>query len=469
MPNRIPNKPRYTYAQQKARDLLIELNITSFPIKPLEIINEYKDRIYCLPWSELATLEGVDDPFYLKQDVTDARIFWDPKSNKYMLVYDDTQQNRFRLRWTIMHELGHFFLGHLTDFPETALKPSANENYRQDYGVLEREAHAFAAEVLCPSAIFQFFQTSDKIAITKEYISNLFLLSNEASEKRLNCITSGMVPISKDPILFRNFYNFFRCGQAKALYKNLPFLYQDEYSFSHYDKMARKCPCCHSYVANPNYDYCPYCGFKFGSNYDNLDFFNDVNFIFESKEDIAEDIRVFKLPSAAPHSHLCWSRGIDGLHHLLFCPHCLTANSNINHSCTHCGSSFINMCCVENKIVPPEARFCPYCGAVTTFKSFYDEVEKSTAIMNSRCQSIAQENEWEPYPYWDCMKTRVNEPPLRIALAYSQAYINDDDELIILVRNQASQAILQDTQYPLFLAYKRYDPTLSNILFQVVH
>lgn len=459
----IPNKPRYKFVQKTARDILVELNITTFPVDPFKIIQAYSDRILCFSWTEGKIILGSNDPFHLKRKGIDARIIWVPHINKSILVYDDTQLNPFRERWTIMHELGHFFLGHLTDFPDTEIKKTDNEHYAQEYGVLEVEAHAFAAEVLCPSAIFPFFQRNGKIIITKDYLAHLFLLSNEASAKRLDGITSGRVPIAKDPILARNFFNFFQYGQAKALYENLSLFNLDYFSYPHYDKFARKCPSCHSYMAHADYDYCPYCGFKLGSNYDNLDY------IFDSPKIIEEDIRVYKLPSAPPPIGLCWNKGLDGYHHLLFCPHCFSANTSKESYCTHCGNPLVNVCHAENRKIPLGARFCPYCGKPSSFNHIYAEVEAAYKKMTSYCQDIAQSMELEPYPYWNFMKTQNDEIPVRTALAYSKAYLNDDDELIVFVRDQASKDMLEEYLTPLSISYKKHDPSLTNILFQVVH
>lgn len=54
-----------------------------------------------------------------------------------------------------MHEIGHIVLGHLTDFGETALDRGGLT--QKKYGVLEVEAHYFAAEFLMPTALLKYF------------------------------------------------------------------------------------------------------------------------------------------------------------------------------------------------------------------------------------------------------------------------------------------------------------------------
>lgn len=458
----IPNKPRFDYARQKARDLLVELNITSFPVDPFKIIEAYKDSILCFSWSQLKAAQGVSDPFHLRQKKIDARILWSPKANKFILVYDDEQRNPLRLRWTIMHELGHCFLGHLVDFPETEIKQNNDNQYSEKYGILEVEAHWFAAEVLCPTAIFQCFTNNNKPTISPEYLSQLCLISGEAARKRFDNIFNGKGSAPKDFILRRNFYHFFLYEQSKALYENLTVIYSfpEGLEYPPYNSSARRCPACHSYVADKNYFFCPYCGFELGSNYYNLS-------PFTLEDSTEEDRKIYELSPSAPHVHLPWIREENGTSHLLFCPHCSSENLSTHQYCDHCGSPLINYCTAENRRVPNEARFCPYCGKPTTFNALYAEVEDASAEMNYLCKTTASYLGWEPYPYWDFMKSRMTDIPLRVALAYSHAYLNDNDNLIVLVRSQSNRNVILEYKDPFFSTLKLYDPTLTDLLVQV--
>lgn len=459
----IPNKPRFDYARQKARDLLVELNITSFPVDPFKIIEAYKDSILCFSWSQLKAAQGVPDPFHLRQKKTDARILWSPKANKFVLVYDDEQKYPLRLRWTIMHELGHCFLGHLIDFPETEIKQNNDNQYSEKYGILEVEANYFAAEVLCPTAIFQYFIANGKPTINSEYLSRLCLISNEAAKKRFANIFNVKRAVPKDPILLRNFYRFFLDEQSKVLYETLPFFEAAPLRLSpwpSYEKIARKCPSCHSYVASRSYNYCLYCGYKLGRNYSRFS-------VWDMEGPVVEDERVYKLPPASPHVHLPWIHEENGASHLLFCPHCSSGNLSTHQHCDHCGSPLINYCTSENRRVPSEARFCPYCGKPTTFNSLYAEVEDASEEMNYLCKTTVSYLGWEPYPYWDFMKSRMTDIPLRVALAYSHAYLNDNDNLIVLVRSQSNRNVILEYKDPFFSTLKLYDPTLTDLLVQV--
>jgi len=58
---------------------------------------------------------------------------------EYVIYYNDYEAtNRRRIRFTIFHEIGHIYLGHLSD-PEG-----------KDYQTLESEANFFARSAICP-------------------------------------------------------------------------------------------------------------------------------------------------------------------------------------------------------------------------------------------------------------------------------------------------------------------------------
>jgi Zn-dependent peptidase ImmA (M78 family) len=65
-----------------------------------------------------------------------------PHGNRYEIIVNSETRSPNRIRFTIAHELGHFFL-HAQD-----RRPYRESTYR---GETEREANAFAAELLMPA------------------------------------------------------------------------------------------------------------------------------------------------------------------------------------------------------------------------------------------------------------------------------------------------------------------------------
>ena len=153
-----------------------------------------------------------------------------------------------------MHEIGHIILGHLVEFSETALNRGGITS--KQYGVLEIEAHYFAAEFLMPTAILKYYPK-----ITVNEIALLFGVSEEAAEKKYNRVfNNNYLPAGEyDTKIMRNFFKFLITEADEAIYRSiyrtwgLPWKEQ-------YVSVCRTCPECYSYIDDPNATYCSYCG-----------------------------------------------------------------------------------------------------------------------------------------------------------------------------------------------------------------
>lgn len=150
---KIPEKPRYATVTRKAYQLLAELEVAKFPIDPFEIIRQL-DSLYLASWSELKEATGVSDPLGLKARKLDAETNVKRGSGEYLIVYDDTIRYLPRIRFTLAHEIGHIVMGHFTEFEKTSLRDGLTP---QEKIVLEREADAFATELLAPRTILRRF------------------------------------------------------------------------------------------------------------------------------------------------------------------------------------------------------------------------------------------------------------------------------------------------------------------------
>lgn len=84
-----------------------------------------------------------------------------------IILYDDKVTNSRRRNWTIAHELGHVLLGH-------------GEVSRAN----EREADAFAAELLMPEAVIRFLDEREGEPISPETMTNYFPASLTACKRR---------------------------------------------------------------------------------------------------------------------------------------------------------------------------------------------------------------------------------------------------------------------------------------------
>ena len=184
MPGRkkkLPTKPRFTYVRQRAYELLVELGIDRFPVDPRQIIGCFS-KWYLLGWFELKLNTGIEDPYSLDRDGAEAKTQTIRGSGEYVIVYDERVDSAQRIRWTIAHEIGHIVLGHLVHFEATSV---ARGGLTQDeYGILEVEAHLFAAELLAPQTIIGRFDFKDN----PQGISLICDISRDAAMKRLEQI-----------------------------------------------------------------------------------------------------------------------------------------------------------------------------------------------------------------------------------------------------------------------------------------
>ncbi len=88
-------------------------------------------------------------------------------SGMNLILYDDRIKNNGRRNWTIAHELGHVFLGH-TELTK----------------ITEREADAFAAELLMPESVIRFLDSREGEPISPNAMTYYFSASLTACKRR---------------------------------------------------------------------------------------------------------------------------------------------------------------------------------------------------------------------------------------------------------------------------------------------
>ena len=209
----LPNKPRFDLVTNKAYDILIEMGFDRFPISPWAIIEQGPKPVQCLKWSEARDLLKSDDPFHLRETGAEARTLKMRDTGVYLMIYDDlTITYEERIRWTIMHELGHVYCKHLDDFEETALNRGGldkNENH-----VLEVEAHFFASEMFVPTVIF-----GGRNRFNAGEIRLVCGISEEAAQKaHIRLRSHPIISLNLRALrLYRNFYSAMHHHVGKKL------------------------------------------------------------------------------------------------------------------------------------------------------------------------------------------------------------------------------------------------------------
>ena len=454
MPSRkgIPNQPRLKYVAQKAYQLLIDMGFDRFPISPFEIIKQYPKRIICLSWSEARTILHSKDPFHLHQLGAEARTIHVRDQDLYMIVYDDVNMtNPDRILWTIMHELGHIVLGHLVDFEATVL--SRGGLSRTEYSVLEIEAHRFAAEVFAPAAFFRHLRY-----VGSKELRLICGISEEAANKQYNYMQTiqHALPTKYDGKLEHNFLGDVYKRYGELLYDGIHRVWGRP-GYKKYAPLSRKCPHCYGFNTIPEAKYCLYCGEQL-----------ELDYMGWSSRDIEADRkRIAGLPGKNPFVFFARRKKHDHVQYpeyMPFCPRCL--NDDITPEtkyCRICGQPLHNTCRKERKRIPMAARFCPDCRSPAAFQEVY-------AIAESRMDSLAKykDNEaWIEYPYWEYVKLTAaqgEDRTLASVLFYSKAFVDDDNNLLILVTSAGAARIVKQRNDAIFDIVDQYDEQKHSVM-----
>lgn len=317
---KIPKYARYDYCNKKACEFLEEYNINTFPVNVIDIIkkncwgltkySEIMKELHCDRETVIRCLQSKDGFTLLDND-------------NYSIAYNDDEVLGNRIRFTLMHEIGHIYLNHLKDFEATKLLRNSLTN--AENRILENEANSFARNVLAPTFMIQ--QLKDK---SLQNISITFGISIAAAKTRLFFFDTDM-----------------NLNLNTGLIERLKHIF-----YKYYYK--KKCLTCGAALIQSKGNYCPICGqktLKWGNG----------NMIY--KETIQLDLsgKAIKCPvcdneqiiSDAEFCHIC------GTYLINKCD-----NRHVTYDQNFCG-----------KILPPNARYCPYCGNESTF--FNDKVLKS--------------------------------------------------------------------------------------------
>jgi Zn-dependent peptidase ImmA (M78 family) len=155
-------------------DLLSEFKILIPPINVLKLAQDAGIAVYATTFFE-------EDG----EDVSGSIEIED----KHPVIYVNQDHPEKRQRFTIAHELGHWFSGHLMDVNDKIID-NAQCRRSSFWDVREQEANRFAAELLMPSTLLA---NAIKSGIKNVYnLSVLFNVSFEAMSYRLQKIAPSL-------------------------------------------------------------------------------------------------------------------------------------------------------------------------------------------------------------------------------------------------------------------------------------
>lgn len=313
----IPKHARYDYVNKKACEFLEEFNIKSFPFDIFNIIKLNNWGI-CL-YSELMEEYSCDRETVIRC-LGSKDGFTQIDADNYTIAYNDDKFLGNRIRFTLMHEIGHIYLKHLEDFESTTLFRGCMS--KEENIVLENEANAFARNVLVPTSILTQLKNKSYNSISRQ-----FEITIPAARTRLTFYNTDRA-INEKVGISKNLYNVF-----------FKFYYKKACSVCGFTSISK--------VAN----YCSICG-------NHLLKWGEGTMIYEEKVKLDDNSKAIRCP-------MC-----DNEHIL-----------DDGEYCHICGTYLINKC--DNRhwnegsyydgdepcghLLPANARYCHICGNASTF------------------------------------------------------------------------------------------------------
>ena len=196
------NYGRYKKTRNAAWQCLVDYKIDSFPVNVSKIARDAKVKV--IRNSDVNLLKPNEN----------GKSYFDGQT--WFLIYDDTNDPVVS-RFTIAHELGHFFLGHAytcakyADYDNKGKKPKA-----------EDQADAFALRLLCPACVLKDLNISSAEDIAKycrvpiEWAEKRYIRLKELKE-RDKFFTD---PLERE--VYDNFIEYLKLVNRKPKNKNRP-------------------------------------------------------------------------------------------------------------------------------------------------------------------------------------------------------------------------------------------------------
>lgn len=168
--------PDYQKAQDTAYRLLKGYSLLTdmvFPVDPILFIKHTKN-LALDTYSRIATrISGSIDDVKRITGSDDGVSFFDVKNGRYVIAYNDQISTEARKRFTIAHEIGHIYLGHLL------YEKKSSELYSSQ----DTEANYFAKRFLVPLPFITRLREETTLeSLSASDISFIFNVSLEVAQ-----------------------------------------------------------------------------------------------------------------------------------------------------------------------------------------------------------------------------------------------------------------------------------------------
>lgn len=323
--------PDYNTPIERSLEVLEDAEISSFPIDFKQIFKHYRLQMRLRTYKQFSKERGLSISEIKNKYGEDGFASMDAETNRCTVCYNSDSPYKNRIRFTIAHEIGHFFMEHFLDANTSVLRRA--EISEELYDVLEKEANCFARNLLCPAPIanavmLQGQHESEYPGVTysgsdnrikkmsadsmpARRISRTFLVTEKAAKTRQHFLVDDLMAIEY-------------CGYEVAFLKNIRI------------RARWICRRCGSPKVSSGF-YCQECGNK----------------------QFTYNLPVIDLPDAIPVMD-------DG--RFLHCPKCGNQEISTGASyCRICGEPLYNLCIGEHHSNHPFAKFCTVCSKETVF------------------------------------------------------------------------------------------------------
>lgn len=346
----IPSWPRYQQATLKAHAVLADYQIDNFPEDLFALCK--KIGIKLKKYSTIArktgtTIQDVSTEF----KSTRGWIYRNPKG-KYFIAYNDLNDSAI-IRFTIAHELGHFFMNHLEDFEETELRYLSTDRITAKHKVLENEASCFGRNLVAPVPLSTLFSQPSLLDL-----SAFFGIGYKAAKVRLD-----LLPLDSE--YYSKFEQEDKYGNQLKFHSHLLLQYSE----------MRHCDTCGGEFSLHGAEFCVFCGSKtlWKITAASLAIFKDFGggTMIYSKIVLDEEMT----PTRCPH---CDAENLRGSYQ--YCPYCSTFLHNVclgneNNKFVQTFEGTIELTLVERferndcskDFLDGGFRYCPTCGSKTSF------------------------------------------------------------------------------------------------------
>ena len=171
-----PREPDFKRVYQCANEMLVRSSvITEFPFKVKELVKEQADISFC-------TYKKAQKKYHqdIRQFGSDSAVLMEMQGAH--IIFYNQDEVIYRIRFSIMHEFGHYVLKHKLNLT------------REDglYDVQEIEANCFAAQILMPEQLLRECRKRGK-PTSVDFIVESFGVSSEAADKRRNTLANTVV------------------------------------------------------------------------------------------------------------------------------------------------------------------------------------------------------------------------------------------------------------------------------------